>query len=75
MVAGGAASRALRGHRGRGAGPFRADVELRYQPIGFRWAENLKEYRSFETDRFTRYFDEMSEGSATLLARSTRDIR
>lgn len=52
----------------------RIEAELWYQPIGYRWAENLKEYRSFETDRFTRYFDEMSEGSAIMIARTAREI-
>ncbi len=30
---------------GAARGPFRVDVELRYQPIAFRWADNLRQYR------------------------------
>jgi len=49
-------------------GPFRVDVELRYQPIGFRWAQNLRAYEAPETQRFVTWFDEMSSGSSALLA-------
>ncbi len=52
-----------------GAGPWRVEVGLRYQPIGYRWARNLAEYESFETDRFTRYYEDMAGASSTLLAR------
>jgi hypothetical protein len=27
---------------GAAAGPLQVDVELLYQPIGFRWAQNLR---------------------------------
>jgi hypothetical protein len=53
------------------AGPFRIDVELRYQPIGHRWAQNLKPYEAVETQRFVTWFDAMSTGSSVVLARST----
>ncbi len=53
------------------AGPLQVDVELLYQPIGFRWAHNLDRYVSAaEPARFVRYFDAMSAGSATALART-----
>ena len=32
--------------------PFQIDAELRFQVIGFRWAENLRPYTSEETSRF-----------------------
>ena len=51
------------------AGPFRVDVELRYQPISFRWAQNLREYDAPETRRFVSWFDTMSSGSSAVLAR------
>ena len=50
-------------------GPFTVEAELWFQPIGYRWAENLAEYDAFETRRFVRYYREMAEGSALLLAR------
>jgi hypothetical protein len=52
-------------------GPFQVDVELRYQPISFRWAENLKRYDAPEPRRFTTYYDSMSSQSSTVLARAS----
>jgi hypothetical protein len=50
-------------------GPFRLDVALEYQPIGFRWAHNLEGYRAaLEPARFVGYYEAMSSGSATTLA-------
>jgi hypothetical protein len=67
-----------RGHRvrysidvGNAAGPFEIDVELWYQPIGFRWANNLKPYNADEPHRFTGYFDSMGAGSAVLLVKAS----
>ncbi len=50
-------------------GPFTVDAELLYQPIGFRWAANLKTYGAAEPRRFTGYYDAMAASSATALAR------
>jgi hypothetical protein len=50
-------------------GPFRIDVELRYQPIGFRWANNLRAYGAPEPRRFVLYYDAMASGSSTVLTR------
>jgi hypothetical protein len=51
------------------AGPFHVEVELLYQPIGFRWAHNLDAYRvAAEPARFLRYYQAMATGSATALA-------
>jgi len=50
-----------------GTGPFEVEAELLYQPIGYRWANNLKRYDAMETARFNRYYDAMSTGSATRL--------
>lgn len=58
---------------GSAAGPFKLEAELLYQPIGFRWAQNLKGYaRSSEPRRFTEYFDAMASGATALLARASR---
>ena len=58
---------------GNATGPFGVTAELLYQPIGYRWANNLKAYaQAAEPQRFTRYYDSMSAGSAATLARSTR---
>jgi hypothetical protein len=53
-------------------GPFEVSAELWYQPIGFRWANNLKPYsKAAEPRRFTSYYDAMGTGTATMLARAT----
>jgi hypothetical protein len=54
---------------GDAEGPFTVDAELLYQPIGFRWAQNLKRYDAPEPRRFTGYFDAMAAASSTALAR------
>jgi len=57
------------------AGPFTVSVELLYQPIGYRWANNLKTYNSApEPQRFTSYYDAMATGSAATLARAESRI-
>jgi hypothetical protein len=52
-------------------GPFRVEVELCYQPVGYRWAHNLKPYgaQAMEPGRFAGYYEAMSQVSATVLAR------
>jgi hypothetical protein len=53
-----------------GGGPFTVTTELLYQPIGYRWANNLKPYNAPEPQRFTTYYDSMAAGSAAMLARA-----
>jgi hypothetical protein len=54
------------------SGRFRVEVELWYQPIGYRWATNLKAYASHaEPKRFNGYYDAMSNASAVLIARTS----
>jgi hypothetical protein len=55
----------------RAQGPFRMVVELWYQPIGFRWAQNLRLQPAPETDRFVRYYESMADVSGTVLARDS----
>jgi hypothetical protein len=55
-------------------GPFAIEVALRYQPIGFRWAQNLKPYAAAETQRFVSWFDAMATGSSVILARSATSV-
>ena len=49
-------------------GPFAIDAELRFQVIGFRWAENLRPYKAEETRRFVEYYESMAPSSSELLA-------
>ena len=55
---------------GKAEGPFHVQVELWYQPIGFRWAHNLAPYKAAETRRFVSYYDSMSSTTAVVLARA-----
>ncbi|MBV9611805.1 MAG: hypothetical protein JO091_05005 [Acidobacteriaceae bacterium] len=57
---------------GNAQGPFTIEAELWYQPIGFRWANNLKAYdRADEPKRFNNYYDAMTQATAELLARAS----
>jgi hypothetical protein len=67
-----------RGHKlrysldvGDAVAPFNVDVELWYQPIGFRWASNLKPYEAEEPHRFIAYFDSLGAASAVLLVKAS----
>ncbi len=58
---------------GAARGPFVVEAELRYQPIGFRWANNLRPYSQHaEPRRFVGYYEAMASGSASTLARVVR---
>jgi hypothetical protein len=50
------------------SGPFRVAVAFRYQPISYRWAQNLRAYDASETRRFVKWYDEMASGSSQVLA-------
>jgi hypothetical protein len=50
------------------------DVELRYQPIGFRWARNLAAYDAPEPRRFLGYYDDLAAISSVVVARATRSV-
>ena len=55
-------------------GPFRIDALLWYQPISFRWAQNLGPYDAPEPRRFLSYFDAMAAHSAIVLARAAATV-
>jgi hypothetical protein len=50
-------------------------VELRYQPIGFRWAQNLAPYKAPEPQRFVGYYDAVASASSVVVARATAPVR
>jgi len=52
------------------AGPFHIEVELWYEPIGFRWAHNLGTYQADEPQRLVSYYDSLASGAAVILART-----
>jgi hypothetical protein len=49
-------------------GPFHIEVELIYQPVGYRWAHNLAPYKADEPQRFVHYYDQAAAKSAIVLA-------
>jgi hypothetical protein len=50
-------------------------VELRYQAIGFRWAQNLAPYRAPEPQRFVGYYRATAEASSVVVSRASRGVR
>jgi hypothetical protein len=44
---------------GDSQGPFKVLVELLYQPIGYRWADNIRLYDSPEPARFVEYYEQV----------------
>ncbi len=55
-------------------GPLTIEAELLYQPIGFRWADNLRAYQAAETTRFVSYYDAMSSATAAPLGRAIATV-
>jgi hypothetical protein len=51
----------------------RIAVELRYQPIAYRWAHNLAASAAPETDRFVAYYRALSSTASVVVASATRD--
>jgi hypothetical protein len=52
-------------------GPFQVEAEVWYQPIGYRWAMNLKQYDSMEPKRFVGYYESTASGSGVMLGRAS----
>lgn len=59
---------------GAASAPLRVEARLVFQPIGFRWADNLRPYDAVETRRFVRYWDAMSGASSLVLATATVQV-
>jgi hypothetical protein len=61
---------------GNAAGPFTVEVELLYQPIGYRWAQNLGPYKaSMEPARFQEYYKAMGAATSARLAREVVNVQ
>lgn len=56
---------------GTASGPFTVKAELKFQPIGYRWAQNLKQYDAPEPRTFVGYYDSTAAQSATEIASAT----
>ena len=57
---------------GMGPAPFKVEAELLYQPIGYRWAENLRSVDGAEPRSFSRAFDSLAAVSGQRMARAER---
>jgi hypothetical protein len=55
-------------------GPYSVVASLRYQPISYRWAQNLRAYDTNETRRFVRWYDEMASSSSHLVTSADASI-
>lgn len=60
---------------GSAPGPFQIEAELWYQPIGYRWANNLKPYnRAPEPKRFNAYYDSMGSTTGVIVVRAAAGL-
>jgi hypothetical protein len=50
------------------AGEVSIVVNLWFQPIAYRWAENLRAYKAPEPERFMRFWDAMAPSSGIVIA-------
>jgi hypothetical protein len=53
---------------GAASGPLRVEAALQYQPISFRWANNLRNYDAAEPRRFVSYYESMGAATSVELA-------
>jgi hypothetical protein len=60
---------------GQAQGPFLIEAELRYQPVAYRWALNLRQRQAAETDRFAAMYQSTAGASATILAKAAVSAR
>ncbi|MWJ29146.1 hypothetical protein GPM19_13235 [Halomonas sp. ZH2S] len=56
-------------------GPFQVEAQLWYQPIAYRWAQNLAAYDAQETNRFVRMYQSMAADSAVVLEQAVTGTR
>jgi hypothetical protein len=57
------------------SGPVTIEVELRYQTIGYRWAQNLERYDAPEPKRFLSYYAATADGSSVVIATTQASVR
>jgi hypothetical protein len=58
---------------GEASGPLTVTVELLYQSIGYRWAQNLAQYQVPEPDRFLEYYEALPN-LPVIIARDVAEI-
>lgn len=57
------------------AGAVTVEAELLYQPVGFRWAENLRQVRAAEPERFVRFYEAARGTTAVRVAHASGEAR
>jgi hypothetical protein len=62
-------------YRAAAAAAASVQVELRYQPIGYRWVQNLAPYKAPEPQKFINYFDAVASVSSVVVARASSTVR
>lgn len=55
----------------RAQGPVTVTAALRYQPIAYRWAQNLRRYDAPEPRSFVGFYEAMASSSSTVLAEAS----
>lgn len=56
-------------------GPLTVSADLWFQPIGYRWAVNFRNYDAPEPKRFVGYWEAMASESGIVLAKSAATVR
>jgi hypothetical protein len=56
------------------AGAESVTLELRYQPIAFRWTRNLESYDAAEPRAFVRYYDALASSSSIVVATASANV-
>lgn len=56
-------------------GPLKINARLYYQPIAYRWAQNLATYNAPKINRFVDYYESMSNNSSVVLTSTTLTLR
>lgn len=56
-------------------GPLQINAALYYQPIAYRWAQNLDSYDAPETNRFVGYYNSMSNTSSVILTSTSMTMQ
>lgn len=54
--------------------PVTLEIELRFQPIGYRWAQNLAPYDAPEPRKFLGYYNNLASSSSVVVARVSRSV-
>lgn len=57
-----------------GSAKVTIDAELRFQPIGYRWAHNLASYDAHEPRAFLSYYRELAASSSVAIVRASQTI-